>query len=101
MNAAESEREQIGFKRPSFINVVPTAEVFRGVQLMSENLEIHHLHQPFQRVARLRQRRIPLVEFEKSGLALHRKTPRKSPREVNHDPAKSGRFLEAPICDSS
>ncbi len=32
MNAAESEREQIGFKRPSFINVVPTAEVFRGVQ---------------------------------------------------------------------
>ncbi len=35
MNAAESEREQIGFKRPSFINVVPTAEVFRGVQLTS------------------------------------------------------------------
>ncbi len=34
MNAAESEREQIGFKRPSFINVVPTAEVFRGVQLI-------------------------------------------------------------------
>ncbi len=33
MNAAESEREQIGFKRPSFINVVPTAEVFRGVHL--------------------------------------------------------------------
>ncbi len=33
MNAAESEREQIGFKRPSFINVVPTAEVFRGVRL--------------------------------------------------------------------
>ncbi len=37
MNAAESEREQIGFKRPSFINVVPTAEVFRGVRMHKQS----------------------------------------------------------------
>lgn len=51
----------------------PITPLQRLLELVAERLEIHDLPQPFQRVTRFRQCRIPVIKIEKSRLSPPRR----------------------------